>query len=526
MKRSILLLLMLLLCVGAVGCALTDNGPYLTFSENGVPTLRQSTKETGSVTLPAPAGMHTAFCIGWQTTTENGAIFLPVGATYQYEAEESLTFAPVYLHFTTKTEATVNVNAAGLIFTTSFQQGEWRALQALDSTAAFGTLILPVADVAVLDGVLTHDALAENEKTATDATAVFDESTDTFSGTLSSIEAQHLTTKYTAVGYAKITYTDGITRYAYANYENGQAPTAALLSFTPMQSTLSLVTDTNFVLNPETGDIHVMTSIAADKWQALLPQIITLDRGTLFATAEDLKKTDGVLTHAALLAAGCTPTDVPAQDWCQQGGGRLYFKGILNNIKSHNRLQKQTAVGYLKITYPDGSYDYIYATHEGERPLISVYQLALHAKNDLSDTQTDTHPHAAGNQFSPYTADQQASLNDLATVPLLLLYDKNVPGKKKLSPEYLTLFNEHTVEFNNAKWNAETEQIWQALADIDYWGGAALVVALNDGTPLTEELLGTITLQNGSITAQVTKYICHNGKLILPHSNFITPGKK
>ncbi|MBE6604225.1 MAG: hypothetical protein E7639_00780 [Ruminococcaceae bacterium] len=523
MKSVALFLLVLLLCLSAVACSFIEDGPCITFAESGILTLRQSTKEAGSLTLPAPAGMHAAFCVGWQATTENGTVFLPIGATYQYKAEEDLTFAPVYLHLTTRTDAAVDTDTTSLVFTTSFHQTEWESLQALDSTAACGTLILPVADIAVLDGVLTHDALAANEKTAADVAAAFESEAHTFSGALALTEVQHLTTKYTAVGYAKITYSDGTTRYAYAAYENDRAPNASLLSFTPMQSTLSLITDTNFMLDPETGAIHVITSIPADKWQALFPQILTLDRGTLFATAEELEQTDGILTHAALIAAGCTPTDIPAQDWCRQEEGKLYFKGILNNIKPYARLQKHSAVGYLKITYPDQSYIYVYAMHEGERPLLSVQQMADNAKNDLSDTQTDTHPYAAGDRFSPYTANEQACLNDLATVPLLLLFDSGTPSKKKLPDEYKAYFSEYTVQFKNSAWNDETDEIWKAIADIEYWGGAALVITLNDGTPITEELLGTITLQNGSITARVTEYICHNGKLILPHSNFITP---
>ncbi|MBQ2758003.1 MAG: hypothetical protein IJF31_05895 [Clostridia bacterium] len=525
MKRIALLLLLLLLCIGAAACAQTDDGPHLTFAENGVPTLRQSTKEAGSVTLPAPAGTHAAFCVGWQAATENGTVFLPVGATYAYNAGEDLTFAPVYFHLTTQTSAKVDPETTGIVFTTSFQKAEWLALQELDSTVTCGTLIFPSADTADLNGTLTHDALAANGKAATDVAAVFDSQGTAFSGALSSIETQNLTTKYTAIGYTKITYTDGTARYQYASYQKDLAPNASLLSFAPMQSTLSLFTNTDFVLNPQTGHIHVITSIAADKWQALSPQIVTLSRGTLFATAADMEKTNGVLTHAALLEAGCTPTDVVAQGWCLEVADKLYFEGVLTHIEPHDRLQKLTAVGYLKITYPDGSYDYIYATHTNNPPLLSLYELALAAKNDLSDTQTDTHPYAAGDKFSPYTADEQERIGELAKVPLLLLYDKNTPGKKKLAPAYQAWFSEHTVEFNNNKWNDETEEIWQALSDIDYWGGAALVITLNDGTPITEELLGAITLQNGSITAKVTKYICHNGKLILPHSNFITPGK-
>ena len=518
MKRIALLLLLLLLCTLAVACG-TDNGPYITFAENGVLSARQSTKEAGTLRVPSPAGMHAAYCVGWQATVGDTTVFLPVGATYAFEAETRVHFSPVYLHLTTKTEATVDVATMGLSFTTELGDTEWQAVKKLDPNAACGTLILPTADANTLESALTHDALESNQKIAVDkaATAI----SNTFNGTIENIAFADIFTKYTAVGYAKITYTNGDTRYFYASFEAEKAPNASLIHLASVQSTLSLITSAKPSIDPLTGNVRFISSLDAEKWRAYPLELITLTCGTLFASAEALQEANGTLTHAALQAAGYTPREAIAHSWYAEEEGKLYFEGVLTDIEDHDRLQKLHAIGFVKITYKNGETDYVYADYSDTYTPFSVMDLVTIAKNDLSDTENDAYPYAAGDKFSPYTAEEQLALEELSKISLLLLYTKKSPSKKALSTKHLTYFNEYNVEFIENAWSAEIDEIWKALGNILYADGAALVITLKDGTPLTEDMIGTLTLQNGSITATVTNYICHNGKLIIPHSNVI-----
>lgn len=519
MMKRITLFLLLLFLVLTVSCTKIDN-PHITFAENGVLAARQSTEQAGEITVPTPAGMHAPYCVGWAATVNGATVFLPVGATYAYEAQTNVTFSPVYLHLTTKTEATVDVAATSLRFTTTFAQNEWQTLSTLAKAVSCGTLVLPAADAALLSTAPTHAALTAAEKSAADLAAdVINTDDGYFSATLQNIATSDLFTKYTALGYAEITYTNGDTRYLYASYENAQAPSASLILSAPPKSTLALITAPP-VLQPMTGAMQFMTSLDAAMWEACTSDLITLTCGTLFATGDDLAKTNGVLTHAALLAAGCTPVEALSYQWQSEQDGKLFFEGVLSGLASVSTLLPHTAIGFVKITYPDNSYDYIYAAYEGTHTALSLRDLAVAAQNDLYDEQTDTHPHAAGDKFSPYTAEEQEAIRHLTKISLTFIYDKNAPAKKQIAPEYLTYFNVYTVEFADAKWSDATQEIWDALGDIHLWGGAALVITM-DGTPITEEIIGTLTLQNGSITAAITKYECHNGKLILPYSNYI-----
>ncbi|MBQ9801750.1 MAG: hypothetical protein IJW51_01595 [Clostridia bacterium] len=524
MRRTLLCALTALCLLLLLSCTGHKNENYITFEENGVLTARVAADEGGSLVVPAPAGTKAASCIGWQAKNASGTVFLPVGATYSYQAGEALVFTPLYLTFTTHEEVTLTEveNESGMQFTTSIAASEWTALFGAATALTRGTLILPVADLATLEGGLTHASLADENKQAIDIVTrswlLESDTTLVFSATVKNSLLTDLTQKYTAVGYVKISYTNGTEAYVYAGYQANKAPAASPLSFTK----LNLVTATEATLNLSSTSpgLAFITTVQKSDW-APISGARNVSCGTLIATAADLAEIGGTLTHAALRNAGKTPIDIPSHTWYAESETAYRFCATLVDIPTSSYLTAYTAIGYIKISHPDNTETYIYAHYgDGGAPNATLIVLANEAKNDLSDTQTSAYPYAVGEKFSPYTDAERNLISSFSSFTVILQYDKTVEGKKKLDQTHYGILNEHIVKFRDDEWNDEVGAIWNALGDIHYWGGCALVVGTESGLPLTADMIKAIKYYNGSIEVLVTTYIFHDGKIIFPHSNF------
>ena len=86
-----------------------------------------------------------------------------------------------------------------------------------DNTVAdvkLGTIIAPKD---LINGKLTHFEMTNNGKTYLDIIASYIKDTNTVSAVLSNIRTVNMTREFSAIGYALITYTDGNTKYVYAD---------------------------------------------------------------------------------------------------------------------------------------------------------------------------------------------------------------------------------------------------------------------------------------------------------------------
>ncbi|MBQ3064592.1 MAG: hypothetical protein IJC99_07345 [Clostridia bacterium] len=231
MRKRLLAILLALCLLAAFGCNRKKPQTSITFSENGVLTAEIPTAKRGSVILPTPAGTHAAHCIGWSATTNQGAIFLPMGAEFSYNRGDDIDFSPVYLHLTTLSQATIDLTAAngGIQYTTTINAGEWEQLLAVNAAPTCGTLILPQSDREALSA-FTHDSIAAAAiATARDYAADINADKCGFQTLFTEISTGKRLTPYTAVGYVKLTYSNGDTTCIYANYKTAVAPIASLL---------------------------------------------------------------------------------------------------------------------------------------------------------------------------------------------------------------------------------------------------------------------------------------------------------
>lgn len=230
MRRRLLALLLALCTLMLVACN-RGNETSITFSEKGVLTAEISTTRSGSVRLPQPAGTHAAHCVGWVANTDEGTVFLPVGAEFSYKRGDSLSFSPVYLHLTTLSETKIDLSAenGGLIFTTTLGTGEWQRLVDIGAAPTCGTLIITQLARETLTA-FTHDDISANNIAATDISAVFTDATSTaYTAQLQDITPGKRLTAYTAIGYLHLNYSDGSSTDVYATHEHQAAPVASLL---------------------------------------------------------------------------------------------------------------------------------------------------------------------------------------------------------------------------------------------------------------------------------------------------------
>lgn len=541
MRRLSFLILLMLCLMLLISCGDDQDKNYITFGEAGVLSAQIETTEQGSMRIPSPAGTNAAFCVGWKAEAEGETVFLPVGATYTYKAGESKSFTPVYFHFTTEAEVSLMLTeaASGICFATKVNKAEWNTLAALSAEVTRGALVLPVAQAQAI-GEISHEALSSLSlppqfvDSITDAWSLEEEDHFVFSTALTDIPKENYTTSYTAIGYIKITYSDGSERYAYANYGEGGAPAAAFYSFSEaVRKYLAFTMDApQLELVEHNGSIRFVSSISKDQWDALVNTSVgTVTRGTLILSASEVAEIGGTLTHAALQKAGKTAIDIPCATWLTNTATSLLFEGTLTDIPEFLRSTAYTAVGYIKITNVDNSVTYIYADHENNvTPSASVMSLANAALLDLSETQEGAYQYAVGEKFSPYNEEEQAKLTALSKYPVLLVFDNSVKGNRRLHDDYFALYTERMIRFgddsnvsNNSASSEEAREIYQTLYDTIYIGGGALIITAKDGTQLNAENIGKILVDYGTNIIEISTYIFYNGSLVVPYKVYTRP---
>ncbi len=118
---------------------------------------------------------------------------------------------------------------------------------------------------------------------------------------------------------------------------------------------------------------------------------------------------DNFPIHALLAETGYTEAiDVVAtnDDITEEDDGSLTVRLSLTDVEADDTY---AVIFYAKYTV-NGFDVYNYSDYLASRNARSLAQVARAALNDLSDTQEGDYQHAAGTQYSPYTAEQQAIL--------------------------------------------------------------------------------------------------------------------
>lgn len=224
---ALLLALIFTLLVVPVSAEPIDDGMDMAnFFYNGKNVASAARIIEGEVMLPKAPKTIAGFC-GWYANVDGTKLFYPAGATVTGLSGD-VDFEAVTVSFITNPGAQLRFyeGNVGLRFTSTILTADYEALVDVIGGAdkiVFGTYIVPERYVTETKGTFTLEALAKKYRTRhVDVVAggfySTDETTSTIAGSIYGFLKGNYTLSYTAVGYMKLTYSNGEVGTVYAQY--------------------------------------------------------------------------------------------------------------------------------------------------------------------------------------------------------------------------------------------------------------------------------------------------------------------
>ena len=139
---------------------------------------------------------------------------------------------------------------------------------------------------------------------------------------------------------------------------------------------------------------------------AALKQYTPVTYGTYIAPADYVEAANGVLTPAALQAAGKTYLETTTDQLYAETDTVATVAGSLVNVLQQNQYREFCAAGYIRVQYTDGSVANLTAPAGAG---VRLYDQALTAFCDRTEAADATHTtQTAHGTYSPYSAEQLA----------------------------------------------------------------------------------------------------------------------
>ena len=126
-----------------------------------------------------------------------------------------------------------------------------------------------------------------------------------------------------------------------------------------------------------------------------LRQLVTdagIRMGTYITVREYMLLTEGVFTTAALEANGCSYLDVEAKGFFTENATHFTLAGSVEKIRDENRARCYLGVGYLRLTYADGSERIICSPSDYNVNCYTPYEAVLDAYEDRFYNYPNTVP--------------------------------------------------------------------------------------------------------------------------------------
>lgn len=151
--------------------------------------------------------------------------------------------------------------------------------------------------------------------------------------------------------------------------------------------------------------------------------------GTYITVREYMLLTDGIFTTAALEAEGCSYLDVAAKGFFTETDTHYTLAGSVSELREENRARTYMGVGYLRITYADGSEGVVYSPFDQSKNGYTLFGAVVDAYEDRLFSYPHTVPAGTAhggeqNTSSPYTLAQldrmRALLDSVGAVDLTL----------------------------------------------------------------------------------------------------------
>ena len=193
--------------------------------------------------------------------------------------------------------------------------------------------------------------------------------------------------------------------------------------------TVSFVTDTggSVRLRDEQVALRFTSTIQTADYEALAEVAGGKDKiafGTYIVPSRYVTEAGGVFTIEALRKKGRTKrVDVPATAFYRTTATTSTIAGSVGNILKGNYTLEYTGVGYMKITYTDGSEGIVYAEYNQKNNSCSILKTVLTAYNDRDESYGNLVVESTGSTHSPYTNTELALMRSFLDKVVLVGHD-------------------------------------------------------------------------------------------------------
>ncbi|MBE6655876.1 MAG: hypothetical protein E7609_03260 [Ruminococcaceae bacterium] len=191
----------------------------------------------------------------------------------------------------------------------------------------------------------------------------------------------------------------------------------------------SFVTDTgcSVRLRDNQVSLRFTSTINTADYEALAAILGGKDKisfGTYIVPARYVTDAMGEFTLEALAAKGRTQyIDVPATAFYKTTETTSTIAGSVGNILKGNYTLEYSGVGYMKLTYTDGSVGTVYAAFNQTNNSRSILLTILDAYNDRDESYDNLVLESIGSTHSPYTNTQLSLMRDFLDQVVLVGHD-------------------------------------------------------------------------------------------------------
>ena len=190
-----------------------------------------------------------------------------------------------------------------------------------------------------------------------------------------------------------------------------------------------------------------------------------------------------------------------------------------NKIRFENYTLGYAAIGYVKLTYTDGTVGYAYAVQEKGYPAsVSPWQMSYAAMKDTESAKSDRCPHAFGSVFSPYTEGERAKLSPFFVSVVALKVSEKAPGGKTLDHDVeafgQALYTERVVRESDLEWETV-----RAYIDVSKYE-CTLMILPPEGMVFDETTVSGVVLSLTGLPGIPIKYAMTESFILLPFSNY------
>ena len=223
--------------------------------------------------------------------------------------------------------------------------------------------------------------------------------------------------------------------------------------------------------------------------------------GTYIVPARYITDTHGSFTLEELLEIGHkTYIDVPASDFYSTTSTTSTIAGSVTNILKGNYTMEYTGVGYMKITYTDGSHGKVYASYNQIDNSRSILKTVLSAYNDRDESYKNLVLEDIGSTHSPYTPAELAVMREFLDQVVLVGHD--------MSYKYFVLPTGYYVS------------PWKITYSSDEYG-RNMIYAEPPKSMTASDVMG-VYLDGLVIALRRTKV--QNGRLVFEHDSYVSVG--